>query len=125
MRDFIRLWIEQLQHSGSLPEEFSARDRGNRLISISPNFLSLLLEVEATYRKMRTNLIVPEAKIVSEVNVYNFFDNPSVKYLNLAMFRYIRMRAYFNADKCAKEYLAQKRKIRKSNAIRKQLKSHA
>ena len=95
-----RAWCESHLRTTSthLSEEFTVRDRGNRFLNISHNFYDLLLSLETSYLTKRTFLKVPEDEIVLSVGTNNFH-NPNEKCLNLAMYRYVRMRAYLNTKK--------------------------
>ena len=122
----LRAWCESHLRTTSthLSEEFTVRDRGNRFLNISHNFYDLLLSLETSYLTKRTFRKVPEDEIVLSVGTNNFH-NPNEKCLNLAMYRYVRMRAYFNTKKSVREYLAKKRDGRKTKAFRKHLKLYS
>ena len=62
--------------------------------------------------------LVPKDEIIAAVNVEDFMDQPNRKCLNMLMRRYARMRAHFEANRCAQKHRFGKRRS-KTEAIRK------
>ena len=97
--------------SSQLPLKFAIRDCQNKLIAIKPTFF-LLKELEKQYRVLRTIKLLPENEIIAAVNVEDFMDQPNQKCLNMLMRRYVRMRAHFEAKRCAQKHRFEKGKAK-------------
>jgi len=92
------------------------------LIGIQQEFLELLIDAEKAYRSKRTKRHVPEDEIVKSINLKAHFASVNEPVLLMALGRYVRMRAYFNAKKIARKNTAEKKHAKKTSALRKQLK---
>ena len=94
------------------------RDIGNQFINITDQFYNLVIALEKSYQRLRTDTKVPESEILGK-----FIQAPNELCLHMAMKRFPRMRCYFNAKKKAQLHNLKKQTVRKSNTIRKHLKS--
>ena len=121
---FYSNWCDEniINPTSILPPRFAVRDRGNKLTSPSQQFYNMLLQLEKNYRLLRCPSRVPEAKIVESIDRDSFFSCPNDTVLDLAMFRYVRMRAHISTVQAAQQHLLQKKR-KKTAATRKILKS--